>query len=202
MMLSTGRLKLRPFTRSDAPAISALAGDPRVARMLVDIPLPFDEAAARRWLRSSLPELRLGIEREGKLIGGVCYFCNFGGTTSLGYWLGVEHWGKGYASEAAGAMVRHGFECEKMQVFASAHFADNLASGKVLRRLGFSEAGQTEVWCPARGEITQAVTYRLTRAAAGYQPARGTVAGWLGLRPLVRSAIGTAPGPETVRPPA
>src|ERR1700690_1041018 len=119
MIIKTARLVLRPFRLMDTPAVAALAGDPRVARMLGDIPLPFDEPAARRWLRWSWPELRLGIERGGRLVGGVCYFCNLGGDTSLGYWLGPAHWGKGYATEAAGAMLTHGFECERIQIFRS-----------------------------------------------------------------------------------
>ena len=184
MIIKTASLLLRPFRLMDAAGVAALAGDPRVARMLVDIPLPFDEPAARRWLRWSWPELRLGIEQDGRLIGGVCYFCNLGGDTSLGYWLGAAHWGKGYATEAAGALLAHGFERERMQIFRSAHFVDNPASGRVLRRLGFSRVGETGAWCPARQAMVEVVTYALTREAAGYVPVRRTLAGWLGLRPL------------------
>lgn len=185
MILTTGRLRLRPFTHSDAPAISALAGDPRVARMLIDIPQPFPEAAARRWLRPMLGELRLGVEHAGTLIGGVCYFCHIGGAGSLGYWLGADHWGKGYASEAAGALVRHGFERERIQRFDSAHFEDNPASGRVLRRLGFAPCGQASVWCPARGQMVDVTNYTLTRGAAGFSPVPRSWAGLLGLRLLL-----------------
>ena len=193
MIIATQRLSLRPFRRADAPAIAALAGDPRVARMLVDIPLPFDEAAARRWLGRSLGELRLGIEHSGELIGGVCYFCYPGGAGGLGYWLGADHWRRGYASEAAAALVHHGFAHERLQKFRSAHFIDNPASGRVLQRLGFRPTARSFPWCPARGGTVESIQLELTREAAGYAPATPTWAGWFGLRPLVSPlSLGTA----------
>jgi len=188
MIIATQRLTLRPFRRDDAPVIAALAGDPRVARMLVDVPLPFDEAAARRWLSVSWAELRLGIERNGELIGGVCYFCHLGGAVSLGYWLGAAYWGQGHATEAAAALLHHGFAIERMQHFRSAHFIDNPASGRVLQRLGFRRVGGSGAWCPARKAPVESATYALSREDAGYPPVRSTLAGVLGFRPLMPSA--------------
>jgi len=49
--LRTERLILRPLRSADAPLLAAMAGDPRVANKLADIGLPFDAAAARRWLK-------------------------------------------------------------------------------------------------------------------------------------------------------
>jgi [ribosomal protein S5]-alanine N-acetyltransferase len=192
MNITTERLNLRPFKIDDAPVLAALAGDPRVARMLVDIELPFNEAAARRWLRHSWGELRLGVERNGTLIGGVCYICYPGGASGLGYWLGAAHWGHGYALEAAAALLHHGFAVERMQLFRSAHFVDNLASGRVLQRLGFRRAGGSGAWCPARNSMVESANYALTRETAGYPPARATVAGWLGFRPL-SGRMGSSP---------
>ena len=187
-VIRTARLTLRPFTRTDAPAIAALAGDPAVARMLVDIQLPFDERAARRWLDNAWGELRLGIERSGELIGGVCYFCYPENTGGLGYWLGRAHWGQGFASEAAAALLCFGFEQERLQLFRSAHFIDNPASGRVLSRLGFQRRGWAIAWCPARKEKVESAHYSLSRADAGFAPAAGTWAGWLGFRPFGSSA--------------
>lgn len=185
MIIVTPRLTLRPLTPADAPALSALAGDPGVARMLVDIPQPFDEAEARRWLRPLWGELRLGVEQGGRLIGGVTYFCRTAGVGSLGYWLGGEHWGQGYATEAAAALLRHGFGAERMQRFGSGHFIDNPASGRVLQKLGFKFWGNAKVWCHARGEFVDSAHYTLERAAAGFAPAWPTVSGLFGLRPLL-----------------
>ncbi len=188
--LRTERLLLRPLRRTDAPAIAAMAGDARVAQKLADIALPFDEAAARRWLKPTWMDVRLGIEREGQLIGSISYHYAFGAVGGLGYWLGAEHWGKGYASEAACAVVRYGFAQDHMQRFLSAHFVDNPASGRVLDKLGFRPFGRGFDWCLARGQKVEAIYYALQRAEAGHDPARSRWSAWLGFAPMRRLRVG------------
>jgi [ribosomal protein S5]-alanine N-acetyltransferase len=184
MTLRTERLLLRPLRRADAPILAAMAGDPRVASKLADVALPFDETAARRWLKPTWMDVRLGVEREGQLIGSVSYHYALGAVGGLGYWLGTEHWGHGYAREAAAAVVRHGFAQDRMQRFLSAHFIDNPASGRVLTRIGFRAFGSGYDWCEARGEKVEAIYYALQRHEAGHAPTRSTWAGWLGLAPI------------------
>ena len=59
----------------------------------------------------------------------------------LGYWIGVPYWGKGYATEAAKAVVRYGFEQIKLNRIFAHHFKPNPASGKVLRKIGMKYEG-------------------------------------------------------------
>lgn len=187
--LRTERLTLRPLRRADASTLATMAGDPRVANKLADIALPFDEAAARRWLKPTWMDVRVGIEREGMLIGSISYHYALGAVGGLGYWLGAEHWGKGYAREAAGAVVRYGFSQDRLQRFLSAHFIDNPASGRVLTKLGFHPFGRGMDWCEARGEKIEAVYYALQRAEAGFAPTRSPWSAWLGFAPLRRPRI-------------
>jgi [ribosomal protein S5]-alanine N-acetyltransferase len=189
--LRTERLTLRPLTRADAPVLASMAGDPRVAMKLADIALPFDETAARAWLKPTWMDVRIGIEREGELIGSISYHYALGAVGGLGYWLGSDHWGKGYAREAAGAVVRHGFAQDRLQRFLSAHFADNPASGRVLTKLGFHPFGRGFDWCQARGEKVEAIYYALQRNEAGFAPARSPWACWLGLAPLRPLSFGS-----------
>ena len=59
----------------------------------------------------------------------------------IGYWLGVKHWGKGYATEAVRAVIDHAFtdlDCEAMQ---SAARVTNPASRRVLEKCGFQWTG-------------------------------------------------------------
>lgn len=186
--LSTPRLVIRPLRVADAPRIAALMGDPAVATMLADVSLPFGERAAREWLKPTLFDMRLGIERQGELIGGLAYHCYFGAVAGLGYWLGKDYWGQGYASEAAGALVRHGFTLDRVQRFYSGHFADNPASGRVLTRIGFAITGTSRHWCSARACHLESFEAVLTRQAAGHGPARSRLLGYLGFRPLGGSA--------------
>lgn len=105
--------------------------------MTSDIPHPLSLAQSEQWLQPAAGEARFGIELDGELVGGVGYFRRTSGTAELGFWLGREYWGRGIATEAATAVIAHGFGPGRYAAFTSSHFADNLASGRVLEKLGF-----------------------------------------------------------------
>jgi RimJ/RimL family protein N-acetyltransferase len=159
--LATERLVLRPFRRSDAKEFTRLAGDWAVASMTSDIPHPLSEAQARAWLKPGRREARFAIELNGQLIGGAGYYQRSSGTAELGFWLGRQWWGWGYATEATREVLRYGFEVRRLPGFTSSHFVDNLASAGVLRKLGFEPMGRGLIICAARGYEVEAVTYWL-----------------------------------------
>jgi [ribosomal protein S5]-alanine N-acetyltransferase len=169
--LTTERLVLRPFRRSDAREFTRLAGDWAVASMTSDIPHPLSEAQARAWLQPGRREARFAIELDGRLIGGAGYYQRNSGTAELGFWLGQEWWGLGYATEANREVLRYGFEVRRLPGFTSSHFVDNHASAGVLRKLGFQPMGRGRIICAARGYEVEAVTYWLpARPASLAQP--------------------------------
>jgi RimJ/RimL family protein N-acetyltransferase len=159
--IATDRLLLRPFRRSDAKEFTRLAGDWSVASMTSDIPHPLSEDQARGWLKPGRREVRFAVEIDGRLIGGAGYYQRRSGTAELGFWLGREWWGMGYATEATRAVVRYGFETKRLPGFTSSHFVDNNASAGVLRKLGFEPVGRGRIICTARGHEVEAVTYWL-----------------------------------------
>jgi RimJ/RimL family protein N-acetyltransferase len=167
--LSTERLVLRPFRRSDVTAFARLAGDWAVASMTSDIPHPLTEPQAMAWLRPGRGEVRFAIELDGQLIGGAGFYRRRSGAAELGFWLGRPWWGCGYATEATRVVVKHGFEARRLPGFTSSHFVDNLASAGVLRKLGFEPIGRGTIACVARGGEVEAVTYWLPpkRSAVG-----------------------------------
>jgi RimJ/RimL family protein N-acetyltransferase len=167
--LTTERLFLRPFRRSDVTAFARLAGDWAVASMTSDIPHPLSEQQAKAWLRPGRGEVRFAIELEGQLIGGAGFYRRRSGAAELGFWLGRPWWGCGYATEATHAVVRYGFETRRLPGFTSSHFVDNPASEGVLRKLGFEPVGRGTIGCIARGCDVEALTYWLPpkRAAVG-----------------------------------
>jgi RimJ/RimL family protein N-acetyltransferase len=195
--LETERLTLRPFRRSDASEFTRLAGDWPVAAMTSDIPYPFSETQAGGWLTPVRGEVRFAIEREGRLIGGVGFYRRPSGAAELGFWLGRPWWGRGYATEAAQAVVRHGFKHHRLPGFSSAHFVDNPASGRVLAKLGFVPAGRGWIGCAARGRDVEALTFWLDRkhaalaipAMAAWDSHRTRWRSWLSLFGLVRGPI-------------
>jgi [ribosomal protein S5]-alanine N-acetyltransferase len=191
--LATEHLVLRRFRPADAEAFVRLAGDWLVARMTSDIPHPLEIATARAWLKPSRQDFRAAIIHQGELIGSVGYYRRPLGGAELGFWIGRSWWGRGFATEAARAIVRFGFECERLPGFSSSYFTENIASAKVLSKLGFETVGESRIFCAARRCELKAVTCWLgqTRAvelnlASRTPPARvswrsllGRMAGWV-----------------------
>jgi len=164
--LETERLTLRPFRRADALNFAQLAGDWAVASMTSDIRYPLSEVQALAWLKPARGEVRFAIERDGRLIGGVGFYRRRSGAAELGFWLGRPWWRNGYATEAARAVVLHGFKTRRLPGFSSAHFVDNPASARVLAKLGFEPVGRGTIVCAARGHDVEAVTYWLDHERA------------------------------------
>jgi RimJ/RimL family protein N-acetyltransferase len=153
MFARTERLTLRPGWIEDAPALHAAVADEAVVRNLASLPWPYRLADAETWLSREGDPHRGGmlIFRRGaaapELIGVIGLDPGAGGDVHLdswhlGYWIARPHWGRGYATEAGRAMValaRHSLRLERL---SSAHFLDNPASGRVLRKLGFRPTGE------------------------------------------------------------
>jgi RimJ/RimL family protein N-acetyltransferase len=151
MSLLTTRLRLRPLQNSDAPRIAVLAGDWDVASMTGRVPFPYSAEAATHWLTGLAPgEIVYGIEHNAELIGICGYTLARNGSAEIGYWIGKDYWGKGFATEAATRLIEHGFSAGGVKRFVCSHFAENLASKRVIAKLGFMPRGAAQGWCEAR----------------------------------------------------
>ena len=62
-------------------------------------------------------------------------------TRMIGYWLGEEHWGKGYISEAVQELLRYGFNTLHLNLISAYCYPHNLRSRHVLERNGFTYEG-------------------------------------------------------------
>ena len=143
-VLETERLVLRAPQLGDVKAIALLANDRRIAENTARIPHPYRVADAEDFVASA----NVGSEtvflitlRNGTAIGA----CGFGQVDrhppEVGYWLGVKHWGKGYATEAVRAMIDHIFEDTDAEAIQSAARVTNPASRRVLEKCGFQWSG-------------------------------------------------------------
>ena len=149
--LTTDRLVLRELRLDDARAVSERAGDRRVARFLIAVPSPYPVSLATRWIAARIAwwqqgrGVTLAITRRedpGELLGSVSLrrFVR-DRRAELGYWLGADAWGKGYATEAAGALVDIGFtELGLSRIYAHV-IEGNVASCHVLEKLGMINEG-------------------------------------------------------------
>lgn len=161
--LRTARLILRPPLPGDALAYAAGVGDYEVARFLTPVPHPYTVAMAETWLAaapiSTLERAFFIIDLPSTgLIGSVTLL------SELGFWVTRPHWNRGYASEAATALLGWHFDgTQAIDVASGAQF-DNAASLKVQAKLGFVETGrQLRFGQTLQREIEHVVT-KVTRA--------------------------------------
>ncbi|MBD3728449.1 MAG: GNAT family N-acetyltransferase [Sphingomonadales bacterium] len=137
------RLFLRPAFPEDWQAILAHVGDERVVRNLARAPWPYGEAEARSFAAmkqdARLPHFLVTLPGRGVI--GSAGLGEYNGKPEIGYWIGRDFWGQGYATEAGRAVLEIARTLGHKRLTAG-HFVDNPASGKVLRKLGFLPTGK------------------------------------------------------------
>ena len=148
--LRSTRLLLRPLDRQDAPAVQTLAGAAAVADTTLRIPHPYPDGAAEAWIATLTPEWESGAGATfavtdlelGSLVGVVgLTFSDQGATAELGYWIGQPYWNRGYATEAAQALVDWSMVALRLHRIEARHFVRNPASGRVLQKLAMTCEG-------------------------------------------------------------
>jgi ribosomal-protein-alanine N-acetyltransferase len=167
-VIETERLDLLPLAESDIPELVPLIGAREVAETTLRIPHPYEERHAREFLARPAKEneLRLVIRMRSKglLCGGVgLHPDDEHNRAELGYWIGVPFWGNGYATEAAQAVVRYGFETLNFNRIFAAHFAGNNASGNVLRKIGMHYEGRMRQAVLKSGKFIDLERYAILR---------------------------------------
>ena len=193
-ILETERLILRPLTVDDCDAVYRWVSDPEVARYMVYNTYTSGEAL-REWLESlgNDEEYHFGYELKetGDLVGAG----SIGPRSAehdrwaFGYNLRRDCWGKGYATEAAKAMIRFAHEQFGITKFACSHVEQNKASGHVIEKCGlhFVRYGQftkLDGTCPMRsmeyeGDYRPDTTAKFDGRAQDYAAGRPGYAGEL-----------------------
>ena len=148
--LVTDRLVLRELRHEDARAVAERAGDRRVARFLIAVPTPYPPALAARWIAGRISwwpargvTLAIARREEPDELLGTVSLRRFlrDRRAELGYWLGTDAWGFGYATEAAGALVDFGFRDLGLERIYAQVLEGNSASCRVLDKLGMISEG-------------------------------------------------------------
>ena len=167
IVLETRRLVLRQPTLADVKAIARLANDRRVAANLRRVPHPYttDDAIAfvSTAARAGRDTVWL-IEHAGEPIGITGLEWHDATTPELGYWLGVEQWGRGFATEAARAVIDYAFEDTAATRLVSGARVTNTASRHVLQKCSFQWTGVELHRFVALGCSTPVDRFRLDRA--------------------------------------
>ena len=158
--MRTERLRLRAFEPGDAPVLAAYRSDPEVARYQ-DWDMPYSEARATTLIDGQAgvagPVLdgwqQIAIEHEGELIGDLALHLDDSGRLAmLGYSFRTDRQGSGYATEAAEALVDRLFGDFGVHRISATLDPDNIASARLLERLGCRYEGRSPGAAFVRGE--------------------------------------------------
>ncbi len=149
-IIETERLMLTTAALSDAEDVVELFSAPEASANTLTLPYPYSLADAHEFVE----RVRVGVEADVKItfvirrrvdrvaVGTI-------GITiepeheraELGYIIGREHWGNGYATEACTLVIAYAFDTLGLHKVTAAWFTDNPASGRVLEKLGFENEG-------------------------------------------------------------
>ena len=166
-VLETERLTLRRPTLADVKAIARLANDRRIAENARRLPHPYspdDAVAFVRGIASEQRETVFLIENNHAPVGMVGVDWRAPEAPELGYWLGVEHWGQGFATEAARAVIDFTFEEFEVEQLISGARVANPSSRNILEKCGFQWSGVELHRFEALGSSTPVDCFRLSRS--------------------------------------
>lgn len=149
-MLDTDRLRLRPPVAADARRIQQLAGAHEVAEMTLRIPHPYEDGMAEAWI-AEIGEasadgascvFAVTTESDGLIGAAGLELESAHRRAELGYWIGLPYWNRGFATEAAWAVVDYGFRGLGLHRIYATVFPKNPASGRVLEKIGMVREGR------------------------------------------------------------
>jgi RimJ/RimL family protein N-acetyltransferase len=152
--LRTARLRLRPWTtcRDDLARLVDLYGRDEVTRWLGGTPSVPPVELVARWRAVAEADDRFGVwaielAGAGTVAGTVLLkpLPDGVGEVEVGWHLHPDSWGRGYATEAARAVIARGFEAGLPEVYAVVR-PGNTASVAVCRRLGMTPLGRMRRW--------------------------------------------------------
>ena len=165
-VLETERLTLRRPTLADVKAIARLANDRRIAENTRRLPYPYLQDHAVEFVRATATEPRdtvFLIENNHSPLGMVGISWLEPDAPELGYWLGVEHWGRGFGTEAARAVIDLFFEEFSFENLVSGARVANPSSRNILEKCGFQWTGVALHRFEALGSSTPVDCFRLSR---------------------------------------
>ena len=170
-VLKTERLVLRSFDPNDAVDVYAYAQSEKVGPMAGWAPhkcLDDSRRVVEGFIEAG--DVWAVVDKTtGHVIGTVGLhkdpYRPLEGCRRLGYVLGENYWGKGYATEACREVLRYAFEVLKCPVVSVAHYPINQRSRRVIKKLGFAYEG-VQRWAHdlPDGTVSDLVCYSLLKS--------------------------------------
>jgi ribosomal-protein-alanine N-acetyltransferase len=182
VVLNTERLVLRPWTVEDAPAGLTIFGRDEVTHWLTPAMEPIHDktgmrAALESWAREDAeldpPVGHWAVQRRGDdvLLGSITLrrMPPLQDDLELAWQFAPDHWGNGYATEAARAVAAWAFEESADELFAVMRPANERAE-KLARRLGMEWVGETDKYYDLRLQVFRLRPSDLVAANSEYRP--------------------------------
>jgi RimJ/RimL family protein N-acetyltransferase len=140
--IATPRLVLRPFEAGDLVHLQRIVSAPSVRAVSPEEPRAIGAAErAEQGRRRRAPgayEFAIVVRRTGRVAGACELILGPGGSGEIGYLLGPRHWGRGYATEVAEALVVFGLDGLSLRRIHATVTLDNPRSRRVLQKAGFA----------------------------------------------------------------
>ncbi len=177
-VIETDRLILRTWHTADLEPMCAINQDPRVMEHFpelqgVDETKSLIDKINKQYANNGYTLYVTELKKTGEFIGFIGLFtvgfeAHFTPATEIGWRLGFNHWGKGYATEGAKGVLRYGF-CElDLPEIVSFAVVDNKRSTRVMEKIGLRHNPSDDFDHPnldLENRLCRHVLYRLTKAA-------------------------------------
>ena len=131
-------IQIEPLEMKHAPAIQKYAADPDIAAT-THIPHPYPEGAAVRYIERVMKERKEGVSFIYAVCAGDRFVgvCGVGNRANLWYWIGKPHWGRGYGTAGARAVLTRVFNEGPFETINSRSLVHNIGSVRILEKCGF-----------------------------------------------------------------
>ena len=144
MSIKTDRLLIRNFEPNDWKALYEYTSNPEVMHYLPET--VFSEEDAKNFIEKNTAgkaeKFPVVLLEENKLIGHIVFFKYFGEHTyEIGWVFNPDYYNKGYASEAAYAVLKYGFETMKLHRIIATCQPENTGSYRVMEKVGMRREG-------------------------------------------------------------
>jgi len=166
IIINTERLTLKKIEKKDLKILVNHLNNWNVVKWLANVPYPYTLNDAETWLDiASKEQLALNIYLKSILIGGITISKRTSNNTPvLGYWIGEEYWGKGYAIEACNSLISFFFSNHSGNKLYASHMLKNEKSKKILLNLGFQKVSEGKIFSLSKNTEVDDVNYELVNS--------------------------------------
>ena len=151
-------IELTNISEKHRDSMVRLLNNKNIEKWLLQVPYPYTYEDADFWINkcqndyNGNKDFPYAIENDGTHVGGIGLHKKFEHSAEVGYWMGEEFWGKGFATIALNKILEKGFNELKLSRIQAHVFEGNIASEKLLLKCGFEYEGLLKK-CHKKAEV-------------------------------------------------